>query len=84
MADPFLGVKLVVENANRSEVHRSTGISLSGVSRILSGRRNASSTNLGLIATALGVSMDDLHRYLTFLKKSLRTRNRVGRKVTAA
>lgn len=77
-------VAQIVAEANRSEIHRNTGISLSGVSRILSGRRNAKSGNLGAIAVQLGISMDDLHAYLTYVKKVLRTRNKVRGRVTAA
>lgn len=60
----------IVKDANRSEIHRQTGISLSGVSRILSGGRNARTGNLSKVAAQLGVTMDELYAYL------IRVRNR--------
>lgn len=67
----------IVRSANRSEIHRATGISLSGVSRILSGRRRAKADNLSLIADQLGVTMDDLYTHLRELRnKVLGKRNR--------
>lgn len=64
-----IDVKRVVDAANRSAIARETGISLSGVSRILSGRRVARSKNLAAIAVQLGVSMDDLYIHLTSLRR---------------
>lgn len=70
-----------VKAANHSEIHRVTGISLSGVNRILNGRRNATSINLSKIATEVGVTMDELHAYLTMLKA--RNRGRRGKRAVA-
>lgn len=71
----------LVAGANRSAIHRATGISLSGVSRILSGSRVASSRNLLLIASEIGVSMDALYRYLTGLRLKENRRVRRGRPI---
>jgi transcriptional regulator with XRE-family HTH domain len=62
-------VAKAVKKANRSAVARQTGISLSGVSRILSGDRAASARNLATIAIKLGVSMADLYAHLTRLQR---------------
>lgn len=61
----------LVRDANRSEIHRLTGIHLSHVSRILSGKRTASSRNLAAISAVLGCTMDELHACL----EQIRTRN---------
>lgn len=60
----IMEIERIVSEANRSEIHRRTGISLSGVSRILSANRTARSTNLHLVALQLGVPMDELYAYL--------------------
>lgn len=73
----------IVKKANRSEIHRRTGISLSGVSRILSGKRNGKSANLKAIALQLGVSMDDLYTYATELRRK-RSRSTKRRSQSAA
>ncbi len=65
-------VAQAVTSANRSDIARNTGISLSGVSRILSGKRAASANNLAAIATRLGVPMGDLHLHLSVLRKRKR------------
>lgn len=75
--DNYESVKQVVDKANRSEVHRRTGISLSGVSRILNGKRNAKSDNLSKIAEALNLKMDDLHAWLTYIKMKRKRRGKV-------
>lgn len=67
-------VKEVVDKANRSEIARRTGMSLSGVSRILNGKRNPRSGNLYNIAQALGLNMDDLHAWLIYVKGDGRKR----------
>lgn len=75
----------VVDEANFSEVHRQTGISLSGVSRILRGHRAASSRKLSIIALCLGLTMDELHNHLVELQvKVARSRTRKSRRHTAA
>jgi transcriptional regulator with XRE-family HTH domain len=61
-------VKPVVDAANRSEIARRTGITLSHVSRVLSGKRVPSSNKLAEIAFCLNVSMNDLHIYLSTLR----------------
>ena len=72
-------VAQIVKEANRSEVHRRTGISLPGVSRILSGDRNARVVNLKAIALVLGVTMDDLHNHLaTLAAKRAKRRNQAA------
>lgn len=76
--------QLVLE-ANRSEVARQTHISLSGVSRILSGHRAASSRKLSIIALCLGLTMDELHNHLVGLQvKVLRSSRRKSRRSNAA
>ncbi len=65
-------VAQTVANANRSEIARQTGISLSGVSRILSGKRTASANNLAVVAAKLGVPMGDLYIYLNGGRKRKR------------
>lgn len=72
--EDYSAVKLAVDNANRSEVSRRTGISLSGISRILSGQRNPRSGNLLAIAQVLGLKMDDLYSWLKFIKAKNRKR----------
>ena len=67
-------IKQVVDGANRSEIARKTGISLSGVSRILSGVRVARTENLAAIASHLGVSMDELYVHLRSLRRKLNRR----------
>lgn len=66
-----------IKNVNRSAMARDTGISLSGVSRILSGNRGASSKNLRIIAGYLEVTMDDLDFYLR--KRRAKIAKRFGR-----
>lgn len=66
----------IVDNANRSEIHRKTGIHLSHVSKVLSGKRRPSSDNLRKIADELGVSMDDLHNYLVWKRENAVERRR--------
>lgn len=67
-----------VRNANRSELARITGISLSGVSRILSGKRNPTSHNLAMIAEALNLEMGELYRYLRICKQRLRRKTQAA------
>ena len=73
-------VKQVVDAANRSDISRKTGISLSGVSRILSGRRVARSQNLAAIALQLGVSMDELYVHLRGLAMAHASHRRRSRR----
>lgn len=61
-------IGVIVRNASRSGIGRKTGLSLSGVSRILSGGRNPRVDNLRAVASELGVSMDELYDYLQRLK----------------
>jgi transcriptional regulator with XRE-family HTH domain len=61
-------IKPVVDAANRSDIARRTGIALSHVSRVLSGKRVPSSVKLAEIAFCLNVSMNDLHIYLSSLR----------------
>jgi transcriptional regulator with XRE-family HTH domain len=61
-------VAKLVKDANRSEVARKTGIHLSHISRVLSGKRRASSQNLADIAIVLGCTMDELHMCLMKLR----------------
>lgn len=72
-------IAAIIRDANRSEVARRTGISLSGVSRILSGHRAASSRKLNTIALALGMTMDELHGHLTGLQAGLAQSGRGSR-----
>lgn len=62
-------VSEAIQKANRSEVHRVTGISLSHVSKILGGTRNPSLRKLEAIASALGVPVDDLLKYLRTVRR---------------
>lgn len=62
-------IRKAIGKANRSEIHRRTGISLSGVSRILSGKRNASVRTLLAVAEELKVPALDLYRYLGHLAR---------------
>jgi len=71
-------VAKIVQGANRSEISRKTGIHLSHISRVLSGKRRPSGTNLAEISKALDITMDDLHACLVTL------RNRAARSVAAA
>lgn len=71
-------VTKLVNNANRSEIARQTGIHLSHVSRVLSGKRGFSSRNLADIAKALGIDMQDLYTCLT------KIRSRYTRQTAAA
>lgn len=66
----------IVDGANRSEIHRNTGIHLSHVSKVLAGKRRPSSDNLRLIADELKVSMDDLHNYLVWKRENSTERRR--------
>lgn len=69
----------IVRRANRSEVARRTDISLSGISRILSGDRAASSRNLARIAIHLGIPMGELYTHLNRLqRRKAHRRNRSG------
>lgn len=72
-----------ISRANRSDVSRQTGISLSGVSRILSGKRRASADLLKVLASYFGVPMDDLHAYLSALRKRVEKLRKMG-KISAA
>jgi transcriptional regulator with XRE-family HTH domain len=49
-----------LSEVNRAEVARATGLSPSGVSRILLGRRNSRINTLVAVARVLDVSIDDL------------------------
>lgn len=71
-------IRQAVKDANRSEIARRTKLSLSGVSRILSGRRNPRSENLAAIAAVMQISVDDLYAYLLTLqgRRQLITRMR--------
>jgi len=69
----------IVRRVNRSDVARRTGIHLSHVSRVLSGKRTASGENLYQLARAIGVDMGDLHQYLRVLRASVKA-GRGGRK----
>lgn len=53
-----------IRSANISEIARRTGLSTSGVSRILNGKRNPRSHHLAAIAAVMGVSVDALYAYL--------------------
>lgn len=72
MADRILrlesDIAKAVRIANRSEIARRANLSLSGVSRILNGKRNPRSTNLAAIAAVMEVSVDDLYTYLLTLQ----------------
>lgn len=69
----------LIAGVNRSEVHRTTGLSLSGVSRILSGGRVPRSPNLQAVALAVGVSMEELLDYITITRnKSARRKSRTA------
>lgn len=71
-----VAIDQIVDKANRSELHRQTGISLSGVSRILSGGRTPRTDNLEVIARQLGVPMDVLHSYLKSKREARQSRRR--------
>jgi transcriptional regulator with XRE-family HTH domain len=71
-------VAKLVRHANKSEIARRTGIHLSHVSRVLNGKRTASSQNLADISAELGCTMDELHACLTQI------RNKVLRQIAAA
>ena len=66
----------IIDNANRSEISRVTGIHLSHVSKVLSGNRRPSSANLRKIADVLSVSMDDLFDYLMWKRDNGEDRRR--------
>lgn len=70
MSIPLFEIKAKVKKANRSELHRLTGLSLSGVSRILSGDRAPSADSLKKLADHLGLEMGDLHFYLSRKRKA--------------
>lgn len=72
-----------ISRANRSDVARHTGISLSGVSRILSGKRRASVDRLQALAAYFGVTIDELHAYLSVLRKKVEKLRKSG-KISAA
>lgn len=57
-------VAAIVKDANRSEIHRRTGITLSHVSRVLNRNRTASTRKLRAIALALGVGLEELYECL--------------------
>ena len=61
-------MKQLIDTANRSDIGRKTGMSLSGVSRILSGHRNPSAKALEAIAGYLRVGMNDLYAYLKLVQ----------------
>ena len=77
-------VKFAVDGANRSELARRTGLSLSGVSRILSAHRTARSSNLSDVALCLGVPMGELHTYLSGLRDQRLKRANRRRRTAAA
>lgn len=62
-------IAVTIRDANRSAIHRATDISLSHVSRILSGDRLPSSNNLEKLADALEVDMKSLIVHLRLLHK---------------
>jgi transcriptional regulator with XRE-family HTH domain len=69
MATTGESVEYKVEHINRSEASRRTGIHISHVSRVFSGKRSASSNNLKQLSEYLGVTMDDLYRCLVEVRR---------------
>lgn len=59
----------IVKDANRTEIAKCTGLSLSGASRILSGDRLPKYRNLVAVARALGVDVAPLLQYLCKLNE---------------
>jgi transcriptional regulator with XRE-family HTH domain len=82
-------VEYKVEHINRSEASRRTGIHISHISRVFSGKRSASSNNLKQLSEYLGVTMDDLYRCLAeirqrHLKRRAREERVYGKRKSAA
>lgn len=53
-----------IEGANRTKVAGETGLHVSYVSMILSGRRNPTLTSAAKVAKSVGVTIDNLNEYL--------------------
>jgi transcriptional regulator with XRE-family HTH domain len=59
----------ICAGANLSEISRRTGIHLSHISRVMSGKRSVSTRNLSALAAFLGVPMDELYTYLRSIQQ---------------
>lgn len=72
------GIEEVVRHANRSELSRTTPISLSHISRVLGGNRMPSAGKLKILADAMHVPMAELYDYLAahFVKPKVKRRRK--------
>lgn len=66
---PGKAIRVFGTEHSYSAIHRGTGLSLSHVSRMFNGHRMPSGDALNQVAGYLGVSLDELYRYLSSIQQ---------------